>query len=131
VSYHPGQTTSGVRYREDVGLELRCRACRTYWPLEREWWDFRSFSRCNACARKAKNASARRRMQEDPELRRRRRIYQVQYRKDAKAAKSLYAFDRYWANVEVERERARDRYYANRETILEKKRQKYAQRKAA
>lgn len=54
-----GQAWSGVRWREDVGWELRCEACAhkgrpggSYWPLTEEFWDHRrSMVRCRACWR--------------------------------------------------------------------------------
>jgi hypothetical protein len=46
---------TGVRYRQDVGWELRCESCAVlhgerYWPLTLEFWDPRhGMSRCRAC----------------------------------------------------------------------------------
>jgi hypothetical protein len=131
VSYHKGHPVSGVRFREDVGLELRCRYCKTYWPIDREWWDFRNFSRCKACTKKQKNALDRERYRRDPVARAKSREYQKHYRAIASKAKALYSHERYWENVEAERKKAMVYYHANREAILEKKRARYAQRKAA
>jgi hypothetical protein len=53
-----GEVTAwrGVRYREDVGWELRCEACAfrrqeaSYWPLTLEFWSpERGMGRCRAC----------------------------------------------------------------------------------
>lgn len=131
MSYKPRATTSGVRWREDVGYELRCRDCRTYWPLSDEWWSRRNFSRCKACAQRHKNALDRARYARDPEARARRRQYLAAYRRDARRAKSLYQFERYWSDPDAARKVARDRYYRDRDAILERKRARYADRKAA
>lgn len=71
---------STVRYRDDVGYELRCPDCASlgrscFWPLTDEYWDKRrGFRRCRACqgaldARRAKarylsNTTARERKRE-------------------------------------------------------------------
>lgn len=45
----------GVRWRADVGWEMRCDSCAIskgarYWPITREFWDTnRGLSRCRAC----------------------------------------------------------------------------------
>lgn len=46
----------GVRYREDMGFELRCEDCAyrrqfaSFWPLTLEYWaPERGMSRCRAC----------------------------------------------------------------------------------
>lgn len=46
----------GVRWRDDLGFELRCEDCAyrrqfaCFWPLTREFWDpERGMSRCRAC----------------------------------------------------------------------------------
>lgn len=45
----------GVRYRPDVGWEMRCDGCTlskgaAYWPLDAEFWDTnKGLSRCRAC----------------------------------------------------------------------------------
>lgn len=45
---------SGVRWRDDVGWELRCLHCprgTVYWPLTDEFWDKKRLTRCRACWR--------------------------------------------------------------------------------
>lgn len=50
-----GETWTGVRWRLDVGWEMRCSACRlakkaAWWPLTHEFWNPRKgMSRCRAC----------------------------------------------------------------------------------
>ncbi len=45
----------GVRFREDVGWEMRCESCSghkvaRYWPLTHEFWDpNKGLTRCRAC----------------------------------------------------------------------------------
>ena len=45
----------GVRYREDVGWEMRCDSCAadkgaSYWPLDFEFWNLeKGLSRCRGC----------------------------------------------------------------------------------
>ncbi len=46
---------TGVRFREDVGWEMRCEACAVghlarYWPLDSEFWNpGKGLSRCRSC----------------------------------------------------------------------------------
>lgn len=49
-------TPTGVRYRPDLGFEMRCGDCATrrvsptYWPLDEECWNVkRGLTRCKAC----------------------------------------------------------------------------------
>lgn len=52
-----GSRHAPVRYREDVGFELRCPSCArqrepggSFWPLTIEfWWPERSMTMCRAC----------------------------------------------------------------------------------
>lgn len=117
--------TTGLRYREDTGFELCCGECRTYWPLDLEFWSKVGFSRCKACWAAYKRRSQRENYRR-PEVRAKRHAYQVAYRKDASYAKRLYQQEKYWADPEKHRAKARERYYRNREEILAKKKAKYA-----
>lgn len=48
---------SGIRYRDDVGFEARCGDCRTYWPLDLEYWDpAHGMVRCRGCHRDSRRA---------------------------------------------------------------------------
>ena len=50
-----GDDWTGVRFREDVGFELRCEGCALkgvacYWPLDLEFWNpIKGMTRCRAC----------------------------------------------------------------------------------
>jgi hypothetical protein len=127
----PHPPRSGVRYRDDTGLELRCQACKSYWPLTREFWDFRAFRRCRACVQQAKNKATREWLARNPEARRKLREYQRRYRQDAHEVKAMKAYDRYWSDPEKARAKAREYYLANREAVLARKRARHAARKAA
>lgn len=122
---------SYLRYRDDVGMEHRCWDCREYWPLTPEFWDMKSFVRCRACWRKYKNRKQNEQYRADKEARARAKVYQAQYRKQARRAKMLYAQVYYWADPEKHRARAKARYYENREQILARKREQHAAKKAA
>lgn len=97
-----------VRFREDVGWEMRCDDCKLrgrsafYWPLlpVGEFWSARTQIRCQACER-------------ERIARYRRRHPTTRVNKMSAAMK------------------ARVRYYANRETILRQHRERYAAKKAA
>ena len=103
-------TTHRVRYRPDIGWEMRCDDCvargrsGSFWPLlpEGEFWAGRHLTRCVACERE-RIATKRRRT---PHLRRDRRT-------EAAKAKLRYYLDREGACA-----RSRAYYYANRERIL-------------
>ena len=41
---------SPVRWRDDVGWEYQCPDCRSFWPLDPEFWPQRRMTRCRACA---------------------------------------------------------------------------------
>jgi hypothetical protein len=135
VSYIPGFQNSGLRYREDTGIEHRCRYCPKgcqWWPLTDEFWDYKAgFGRCRACRDLLKRRSQTRRLKESPERLLKFRQYQAGYQESSREVRAIKNRIRYWANAEVERERSRQRYYANRDAILEKKRREYAEKKAA
>lgn len=135
MSYHPGDTVSPVRFRDDVGLELRCTTCpkgMNWWPLTEEFWRFKqSFKRCRACIRIDKNRRQNIKYRTDPTVRKANREYQATYRKEAAQARRLASVDRYWADPEGERQRARERYWADPEKIRAKRRAAHAAKKAA
>jgi hypothetical protein len=65
----------GVRYRADVGWELRCDGCAyrrnqvCYWPLTHEFWDpDRGMGRCRACWNERTKTNRAKRMPSVPEL---------------------------------------------------------------
>ena len=65
----------GVRFREDVGWELRCEGCAyrrnqvSYWPLTHEFWDpDRGMGRCRACWNERLRTRRSKRMPSVPEL---------------------------------------------------------------
>lgn len=65
-----------VRWRDDVGWELRCPRCverkvACFWPLTDEFWDRRRMSRCRACEKARQRDQKRHRYQTDPVARER------------------------------------------------------------
>lgn len=65
----------GVRFREDVGWELRCEGCAyrrnqvCYWPLTHEFWDpERGMGRCRACWNERTRTNRAKRMPSIPEV---------------------------------------------------------------
>jgi hypothetical protein len=91
----------GVRYRDDVGFELRCDVCARnsgvtcYWPLTAEYWNHQAgMGRCRAC-------------------------WLVLYRNRERAARA--------ANPELRRAHDRARYRANRRVILLKRQVYYTE----
>jgi hypothetical protein len=97
-----------VRFREDVGWEMRCDDCKAlgrgacYWPLlpVGEFWSARTQIRCQACERER--------------IRRARRRYDAKRPRDRRTAAA----------------KARDYYYANRAAILARHRAHYAATRA-
>lgn len=72
------QPERGVRYRPDVGFELRCDPCgkrrvtECYWPLTLEFWQpSRGMTMCRACRRRKDAQAAREKYARDPATRRR------------------------------------------------------------
>ena len=70
------QKERGVRWREDVGFELRCDVCakarRTdcYWPLTLDFWNpRRGMTMCRACRRRADAVASRSRYHRDGRVR--------------------------------------------------------------
>lgn len=136
MSYHPGSKTSGLRWREDTGIEKRCAECPKglqWWPLTDEFWYFRkSFNRCRACYDRVKRAGDRRRLAMRPDLRLANLEYQRTYRADSKEARQVKNQAYYWADPDRQRARARERYERNRDRILEQRRARYwAEKEAA
>jgi hypothetical protein len=136
MSYHPGQQNTGLRWREDTGIEKRCDACpkgMNWWPLTEEFWYFRkSFNRCIACYTRVRNASQSR-IRRENDLRRLANLdYQRKYRAETKGARKVKNQVAYWSDPETHRAKARERYYRNRDAILERKRALYwAEKEAA
>lgn len=144
-----GGKRSGIRWREDVGWEVRCDWCAnhtgrtaTYWPLTDEFWDRKSMARCRACLRIQKNRRDRARYATDMAWRARRQQGSREYRAvagDVIALKrrgnvdvSLRAKRRYWLDPERHRATARRYYDSHREEIKEKRKAAYwATRRAA
>jgi hypothetical protein len=136
MSYHPGQQNTGLRWREDTGIEKRCNACpkgMNWWPLTEEFWYFRkSFNRCIACYTRIKRVHTARLRRENEARRLANLEYQRKYRGETKGARRVKNQQAYWADPEAHRAKARDRYYRNRDAILERKRALYwAEKEAA
>lgn len=133
MSYHPGHSTSGLRWRPE-GIELRCSTCPAaarWWPLTEEFWSFRqSFRRCRACVQSDKNRRARARLR-DEKVRNAGQLYQAAYRENAREALRIKSLAYYWADPEARRAAKKVHYYANRERILAERRRQYAERKQA
>lgn len=128
MSVHPGASNSGLRWREDTGIEKRCDSCpggMKWWPLTEDFWYLRqSFVRCKACFVKAKNASNRARSR-DETIRQARAEYQLAYRAEARDARAIKSRQAYWADPERYRQAAKARYYRDRDRILARKRLEY------
>ena len=95
----------GVRYREDVGFELRCDDCARnsgvtcYWPITTEYWNHHAgMGRCRAC-------------------------WLVLYRRRERENRA--------ANPEARRAHDRARYRANRRVLLIKRRVYYLENRDA
>lgn len=135
MSYHPGQPTSGLRWREDTGIEKRCETCPkglNWWPLTEEFWRFRSsFHKCLACLAKSKRESQARIRRENEAKRLANLEYQRTYRMESKEARRITNQVYYWNDPERQRARAKERYQRNRERILEQRRARYWAEKAA
>ena len=135
MSYHPGSKTSGLRWREDTGIEKRCDSCprgMQFWPLTEEFWSFRaSFVKCRACYAKVKHASQRRRYAESEAKRRASLEYQRQYRSETGDSRRITRLLYYWADPELRRAKARERYQRNRDRILDQRKASYWARKEA
>ena len=103
------RSSGRVRYREDVGWEMRCDDCKAaghsgiYWPLlpVGEFWSERCQVRCQGCERER--------------LARYRRRHQIFKPRDKRTAA----------------EKARAHYYANRDAILAQHRARYAAKVAS
>ncbi len=76
---------SPVRWRPDVGFELRCPRCAekkvaSFWPLTDEFWDKNRMSSCRACERERQRDAKRLRYQTDPAFRARMVATVAEYR---------------------------------------------------
>lgn len=142
-----GYRRSGVRWRDDVGWEVRCDSCRKrgrtnhYWPLTDEFWNKKWMTRCRACHLDQRRKKDHATYWANPEYRERKRQEAARYRIEAgagiKVKKRLrHAIDarqsriRYWDDPEAARAKARDYYWRHRDAILVKRRASY-QKEAA
>lgn len=86
-----------VRWREDVGWELRCPQCSSrkracFWPLTDEFWDrARSMQRCRACQRDTDARREREKYWASTSYRERRLIAARRYHHENKAGERLRA----------------------------------------
>jgi hypothetical protein len=99
-----------VRWREDVGFELRCDYCSyskldRYWPLSIEFWSpNRGFSRCKSCWTEYERAG---------HARRRRALALVPHRIVAEKLRKKREYQREWQRRWREKQReaeGRQRY---------------------
>lgn len=134
MSYHPLTRNSGLRWKEDTGIEKRCDFCpkgARYWPLTEEFWNFtQTFNRCRACLAAQKRESNRRVYARDAAKRLANMEYQRKYRAETKGARRIANQVAYWSDPEKHRAAAKARYYKNRERILEVKKLQYWAAKA-
>ena len=118
---------TGVRYREDTGLEGRCDYCREWWPLEDDFWRLgRSFRKCRACTndeQRVYDQQRRAHIYRSPEAMARKRA-QDNARKAAERRDPVKG-DRM---RERQREAQRRFYERHRETVLARRRAGYEAR---
>lgn len=121
---------TNVRYREDVGWEMRCEDCKTkdgtggfYWPLlpYGEFWG-KCLSRCVACERARIRRHRRRTKGRSPDP-----VSAADSRRNAAAKARI----RYYRNREVILARHRAKYAADSDRILAERRRRYHARKDA
>lgn len=112
-----GTRYAGVRYRRDVGFEMRCDECPSgarYWPLTVEFWNVRAgMSRCAACWLV---------------YWRRRQAKLRQAQPAAQRARERRNYRKHRAVILIKRQVY---YEENRDKILAKRRETYAARRAA
>lgn len=133
---------SGVRWREDVGWEVRCDDCAKhgstgiYWPLTDEFWIKSSMRRCRACHLAKKRRRDYQYYWSDPEYRAKKAAEAKAYRaesgdvirikrREKRHLDALQSRVRYWENPQAERQKSREYYWRNRDRILEKRRATY------
>lgn len=128
---------SGVRWREDVGWELRCEGCflkgqgTTYWPLTFEFWEPRNMKRCRACHKDYQAARKKAKYRADAAY----RDHQIGKTRAWRAANPVavkeHARSR-WARLianpkllaeHAERQRERQRLYKQRQRALARQRE--------
>lgn len=92
----------GIRWRSDVGFEMRCDECarrgqsRTYWPLDLEFWRPRAgLARCRACQLEDNARRERERYWNDPEYRARKLAALTRSAKDRAATDKVKRLERY------------------------------------
>ena len=85
----------GVRFREDVGFEMRCDSCATsggtrYWPMTTEfWWPTHGLSKCRACHQHDEARKLREKRVADPAFQARIYARNAKYRAEARAAQRV------------------------------------------
>lgn len=135
MSYHPLTRNTGLRWRDDTGIEKRCDYCpkaMQWWPLTDEFWQMRqTFARCKACLAKQKRESNKRVYARDAKKRLANMEYQRRYRQETKEVTRVKNQLSYWSDPERHRAAARERYRKNRARILERKKLQYWAGKAA
>lgn len=121
----------GVRYREDVGWEMRCGDCMKrsgsthYWPLDDEFWDKRNLQRCRACHQHRRNQQDREKYWSDVAWREQRKASAKRTRDEDKSTVQVKRAARYAANIDEERARKRADYQAHRDARLAQSRERY------
>lgn len=119
----------GVRYRADVGFEMRCDSCARsrdarYWPLTTEfWWPTRGLSQCRGCHLHDDARKLREKRAADPEFRARVNARNAKYRAEAREAQRVKDQER-WRRIKSdpvllasvrERNREANRRYKERQ----------------
>lgn len=120
----------GIRWRDDVGWELRCESCHAkrnrmcYWPLTDEFWRKGRMTRCRSCWREhEKNRIT-------AEQREARRLYAREWNKRNPGYNAeLLATKRRLFPEEAAFRRA-VYYYNNRERVLAQQREYKARKRA-
>lgn len=126
----------GVRYRADVGFEMRCDDCAArhdgspwYWPITTEFWhETRGMVRCRACWSLYDRKKEQQRRARDPELTRARDRARYRRNRDVVRIKRRVYYEEHRDRI---LSRSRAYYEENRERLLEANRRYKAQRKAA
>lgn len=115
-----------VRFRPDVGWEMRCDDCRSkraamYWPLTHDYWNARNMTRCRACHRDRKNAYERASTS--------RKAYLARYREREREAIEINGRAYYDVNREALLAYNREYRAKNADRIRQKQRERYARLK--
>jgi hypothetical protein len=116
-----GASSSGVRWRDDVGFEMRCEDClasakgQCFWPITLEFWNperttekgtraGRGMTRCRACWRERDAYLFRTRYSKRPSIREKNRLRNEQYRAENRDV--IRAKNRAWRRDARERKAA-------------------------